>query len=81
MFQIFGIGNNGDVKMIITRVKKQTGEEFIREMQDTYNSITELEKLSKRTNNMKMCIDLENWKYYMENPNEMIEITESFVTK
>lgn len=66
--------------MIITLVKKQTGAEFIREMEDTYKSISELEKLFKRTNNMKMYVDLENWQYYKENPHEMIEITESLVT-
>ena len=66
--------------MIITLVKKQTGHEFIREMEETYKSLNELEKLFKRTNNMKMYVDMENWKYYKENPNEMIEITESLVT-
>lgn len=66
--------------MIITLVKKQTGAEFIREMEDTYKSISELEKLFNRTNNMKMYVDLENWQYYKENPHEMIEITESLVT-
>ena len=66
--------------MIITLVKKQTGHEFIREMEETYKSLNELEKLFERTNNMKMYVDLENWKYYKENPNEMIEITESLVT-
>ena len=49
-------------------------------MELTYKSISELEKTFKRTNNMKMYVDLENWKYYKENPDEMIEITESLVT-
>ena len=53
--------------MIITLVKKQNGQEFIREMEETYKSLSELEKLFKRTNNMKMYVDLENWKYYKEN--------------
>ena len=66
--------------MIITLVKKQNGQEFIREMEETYKSISELEKLFKRTNNMKMYVDLENWKYYKQNPDEMIETTESLVT-
>ena len=66
--------------MIITLVKKQNGYEFIREMEETYKSISELEKLFKRTNNMKMYVDLENWKYYNLNPDEMIETTESLVT-
>ena len=66
--------------MIITLVKKQTGLEFISEMEDIYKSINELEKLFKRTNNMKMYVDLENWRYYKENPDETIETTESLVT-
>ena len=66
--------------MIITLVKKQTGYEFIKEMEETYNSINELEKLFKRTNNMKMYVDLENWNYYRDNPDEMIEISESLNT-
>ena len=66
--------------MIITLVKKQNGHEFIREMEETYKSLSELEKLFKRTNNMKMYVDLENWKYYSQNPDEMIETTESLVT-
>ena len=66
--------------MIITLVKKQTGLEFISEMEDIYKSTNELEKLFKRTNNMKMYVDLENWRYYKENPDETIETTESLVT-
>ena len=66
--------------MIITLVKKQTGHEFIREMEETYKSISELEKLFERTNNMKMYVDLENWRYYRDNLDEEIELTESLVT-
>lgn len=66
--------------MIITLVKKQKGIEFIQDMEKTYNSINELEKLFERTNNMKMYVDLQNWKYYKDNLDEEIEITESLVT-
>lgn len=66
--------------MIITLIKKQTGQEYIKEMELTYKSISELEKLFKRTNNMKMYVDLENWRYYKNNPDEMIEVTESLIT-
>lgn len=66
--------------MIITLVKNQTGEEFIKEMEQTYRSIEELEKTFKRTNNMKLYVDLENWKYYMDNLDETIKLTESLVT-
>ena len=66
--------------MIITLVKKLSGREFIQEMENTYKSMSELEKTFKRTNNMKMYVDLENWRYYKENPDETIETTESLVT-
>ncbi|MBQ2636314.1 MAG: MarR family transcriptional regulator [Methanobrevibacter sp.] len=66
--------------MIITLVKKQKGIEFIQDMEKTYNSINELEKLFERTNNMKMYVDLQNWKYYKDHLDEEIEITESLVT-
>ncbi len=66
--------------MIITLVKKQTAQEFIYEMEQTYKSIDELEKIYNRTNNMKMYVDLQNWKYYMHNLDETIKTTESLVT-
>lgn len=66
--------------MIITLVKKQTGIEFIQEMEETYKSINELEKLFERTNNMKMYVDLQNWKYYKDNLDEIIETSESLIT-
>lgn len=67
--------------MIISSVKKQKGYEFIKKMEESYGSINELEKLFKRTNNMKMYVDLQNWKYYEDNPEEEIEITECLITK
>ncbi len=67
--------------MIITLIKKQNGKEFIKEMEETYNSIPNLEKAFKRTNNMKMYIDLENWKYYSNHLDETIELSESIIKK
>lgn len=66
--------------MIITLVKKQSGKEFIQEMENTYKSMSELEKTFKRTNNMKMYVDLENWKYYSNHLDETIELSESLIT-
>lgn len=66
--------------MIITLIKKQTGIEFINEMEKTYKSINELEKLFEKTNNMKMYVDLQNWKYYKDNLDEIIETSESLIT-
>ena len=66
--------------MIITLVKKQSGIEFVEEMQNTYKSIDEAEKLFNRTNNMKVYVDLQNWKYYQHNLDETIKTSESLVT-
>ena len=66
--------------MIITLVKKLSGREFIQEMENTYKSMSELEKTFKRTNNMKMYVDLENWKYYSNHLDETIELSESLIT-
>jgi DNA-binding MarR family transcriptional regulator len=66
--------------MIITLVKKQTGLEFIEEMEDTYKSFEEAEKLFQRTNNMKIYVDLQNWQYYKHNPEDIIKTSESLVT-
>ena len=56
--------------MIISLIKKQKGNEFIKEMEKTHGSINEMEKKVERTNNMVFYSDLEAWKYYLTNPNE-----------
>ena len=63
--------------MIITLIKKQSCREFVEEMEMTYKSLEELEKTFSRTNNMKMYVDLQNWKYYLHNPDEVIKTSES----
>lgn len=67
--------------MIITHVKKLDGRKFIKEMEKTYNSIDELEKLFANTNNMKYYVDLENWKYYSNHLDEEIELSQSVFKK
>ena len=67
--------------MIITSTEKYTGQEFVRKMENKYKSVTDLEKLFKKTNNMKMYVDLKNWKYFKDNPEEEIEISESYFLK
>ena len=60
-------------KMMLTLIKEQSSKKFIKEMEKTYGSIKQLEKTLKQTNNMIMYVDLENWKYYLKNPDEKIE--------
>ncbi|MDR0911047.1 MAG: winged helix-turn-helix transcriptional regulator [Methanobrevibacter sp.] len=67
--------------MMITLVKKQTGREFINEMEKQYKSIDEAEKILKgNPTNMILYVDLENWKHYLKNPDEKIKRTTSLVT-
>ncbi|KZX11074.1 HVO_A0114 family putative DNA-binding protein [Methanobrevibacter curvatus] len=66
--------------MIITLVKKEKGHEVIKEFTKKYESIKELERLYKETGNNLFLVDLENWKYLKENPNEEIERGEIKIT-
>jgi len=52
--------------MIISLIKEQLGSEYVKEMEQTYGSIEEAEKLLKRTQprNMVIYVDIESWKYY-----------------
>jgi len=66
----------------MTLVKEESGRKFIKEMEKTYGSIEELEKLHKRTHNALMYIDLENWKYLLKHPDEKIKRGETkFIDK
>jgi len=66
--------------MIVNLNKKQTGLDFIKEMEKSYGSIQQLEKMFKETNNMVYYVDLEAWKYHLDHLNEEIERTTSIVT-
>lgn len=66
--------------MMITLIKRQKGTEIIQELIHKYGSKKELERLFNQTNNMEMLIDLENWNYFLKNPDETIEKGEAIVT-
>jgi predicted transcriptional regulator len=66
--------------MRVILLKKQTGKEFIKEMEKTYGSIIELEKKLKRTNNMIYYVDLEAWKYHLNHLYEIINRSETIIT-
>lgn len=66
--------------MIITLTKKQKGKDLIKEYENKYGSIKELERLYKETGNPLFVIDYENWNYYKNNPNEENEQSVSRVT-
>ena len=60
--------------MRITLTRQVTGEELIQDLKKAYGSINELEKLYENNlDNLKLYTDLEDWKYFLENPDEIIE--------
>lgn len=67
-------------KLIITLIKKQKGGEIIKGFIKKYGTIKELEKLYKETGNNLFLVDLEDWKYLKENPDENIERGQISVT-
>ena len=67
--------------MIINLNKKQSGLDFIKEMEKSYGSIQQLEKMFKQTNNMVYYVDLEAWKYHLDHLDEEIERTTTIVTE
>jgi DNA-binding MarR family transcriptional regulator len=66
--------------MIITLIRKLKGNVVLKELEEKYGSFKELERLYKETGNMLMLIDLENWKYFQENPDETLEQGKSIIT-
>ncbi len=63
--------------MIISLVKRMKGSQFTDNLESQYHSIENLEKIVDKTNNMKLLVDLDNWKYYHNNPDATFE--EEFV--
>ena len=60
--------------MRITLTRQLNGEELIQDFKKAYGSISELEKLYENNlDNLKLYTDLEDWKYFLENPDEIIE--------
>lgn len=66
--------------MMITLIKRLKGTEVISRLTDKYGSLKELERLYEATQDVEMLVDLENWKYFLKNPNETLEEGESLVT-
>jgi len=66
--------------MIITLTKEQKAIDSINEFEKKYGSIERLRKAQEQTNSMKMLVDLENWEYYLKNPDETVFESKSIVT-
>jgi predicted MarR family transcription regulator len=60
--------------MKITLIKDMTGKELIREFEDTYGSMERLKRiLNKDPENMKLYTDMDEWKYFLEHPDENVQ--------
>jgi predicted transcriptional regulator len=68
--------------MIISLIKEQKGHEYVKEMEKTYKSIENAEKILERTQprNMVIYVQIQDWKYYKDHPDETIKISNSLVT-
>ncbi|MDZ4172145.1 MAG: hypothetical protein U1C19_08250 [Methanobacteriaceae archaeon] len=68
--------------MKVTLIREISGAELIHGFEKTYGSINKLEKLHQRNpENMKIYMDLDDWKYYQEHPQEIIEDSKTIITE
>ncbi|PKL69098.1 MAG: hypothetical protein CVV28_03000 [Methanobacteriales archaeon HGW-Methanobacteriales-1] len=68
--------------MKVTLIREITGEELIHDLKKTYGSINKLETLYERNpENMKIYTDLDNWKYYSNNLEEVIQECKTTITE
>lgn len=68
--------------MEINLKKAMVGEKLILDFERIYESLECLEKLYERNpDNMKICTDLDDWKYYQDHPDEVIEEIKSIITE
>ena len=59
--------------MIASLIKRENGREYTENMKNKYKNIKNLEEIVNNSNNMKFVLELDNWRYYNKNPNEIIE--------
>jgi predicted HTH transcriptional regulator len=68
--------------MRITLIRQITGKELVEEFENTYGSLKRLENLYERKpENMKLYSDLDDWKYFREHPDEIIEDAKDVITE
>jgi len=62
----------------ITLIRKINGKGLIKLFKEKYGSLESLEKVFKeKKGNMKMKLDLDDWKYFLKNPDEKVEDSET----
>jgi len=61
----------------ITLIRELTGKELIEKFKEKYRSVESLERAFERdSENVKLYMDLGDWKYFIDNPDEKIKETE-----
>lgn len=60
--------------MMLKLIKRRNGSEFIQELKDKYGSMENLQRLIKKDpDNLLYPLDYDDWLYYLEHPDEVIE--------
>lgn len=68
--------------MILKLVKEMTGEEFIQLLEKEYRSLDKLKRLIERDpENALYQLDLDDWKYHLEHPDEIVKQSETLFLK
>lgn len=68
--------------MILKLVKEMTGEEFIQLLEKEYRSMDNLKRLIERDpENALYQLDLDDWKYHLEHPDEIVKQSETLFVK
>jgi DNA-binding MarR family transcriptional regulator len=66
--------------MIISLIKEETSVEYNKRMEKKYKSIEQLEKIFEKTPKNLLHVDLVNWRFLKENPEEKIKFEEILIT-
>lgn len=68
--------------MKVTLIREISCAELINDLEKTYGSIDKLETLHNRNpENMKIYMDLDDWKYYSNNLEEIIQDSKTIITE
>jgi len=65
----------------ITLIKELNGKKLVEKFKEKYGSIESLERAFERdSENVKLYMDLGDWKYFIDNPDEKIKETDIIYT-
>lgn len=68
--------------MILKLMKKRSGSKFIEELKEKYESLENLQRLIKKDpENLLYPLDYDDWLYFLEHPDEIIETEDTIFLK